>query len=64
MPKEPAIVIEMPEGIEELVPASSDRSQKEGARAMAHMLSASDWEGIRRIAHDLKGMEPPSAFLS
>jgi histidine phosphotransfer protein HptB len=54
MPKQPPIVIEMPEGIEELVPDFLS-SQKEGARALTQMLLRSDWEGIRRFAHDLKG---------
>jgi HPt (histidine-containing phosphotransfer) domain-containing protein len=54
MPKQPPIFIEMPEGIEELVPEFLS-SQKEGALALLQMLARSDWEGIRRIAHDLKG---------
>jgi HPt (histidine-containing phosphotransfer) domain-containing protein len=54
MPNQPRIFIEMPEGIEELVPEFLN-SQKEAAYALAQMLSCSDWEGIRRIAHDLKG---------
>jgi histidine phosphotransfer protein HptB len=54
MPTTTPILIEMPEGIEELVPEFLS-SQKEGARAMTQMFSRSDWEGIRRVAHDLKG---------
>ncbi len=54
MSKPPPILIEMPEGIEELVPEFL-RSQKQEARELLQMYSRSDWEGIRRIAHDLKG---------
>ncbi len=54
MPKQPPIFVEMPEGIEELVPEFLS-SQKDATRALAQMLARSDWEGIRRIAHDLKG---------
>jgi HPt (histidine-containing phosphotransfer) domain-containing protein len=54
MSKQPPIFVEMPEGIEELVPEFLS-SQKEAARELTQMLARSDWEGIRRIAHDLKG---------
>ncbi len=54
MPNQQLILVEMPGGIEDLVPEFLS-SQKEAARALTQMLSGSDWEGIRRIAHDLKG---------
>ena len=54
MSKQPPIFVEMPEGIEELVPEFL-LSQKEGAHALTEMYSRSDWEGIRCFAHDLKG---------
>ena len=48
------ILVEMPEGIEELIPAFLT-TQKEGAATLLEMLSASEFDGIRRFAHNLKG---------
>jgi HPt (histidine-containing phosphotransfer) domain-containing protein len=48
------ILVEMPEGIEELIPAFLT-TQKEGAATLVEMLSASELDGIRRFAHNLKG---------
>lgn len=52
--EEEPIFVEMPEGLEELVPEFLD-TQKEGARALERLFSGSEVEGIRRIAHNLKG---------
>lgn len=48
------IYVEMPDGIEELVPAFL-ATQRAGAAGLVEMLSAGEFDGIRRFAHNLKG---------
>ena len=53
MPVTP-ILVEIPAGLEELVPEYL-KGRKEEAAALVELLSALEMESIRRIAHDLKG---------
>ena len=48
------IFVEMPEGLEELVPEYLS-SRKEEVAVLLELLSTSQMEGIRSIAHNLKG---------
>src|SRR5438132_488551 len=48
------IVVEIPVGLEELVPEYLN-GRKEEAMTLAELLAAFELESIRRIAHDLKG---------
>ena len=48
------IYVEMPDGIEELVPAFL-ATQREGAAGLAAMLAGGEFDAIRRFAHNLKG---------
>jgi HPt (histidine-containing phosphotransfer) domain-containing protein len=54
MPESDVIFVEMPDGIEELIPPFL-ASQREGAAGLAAMLSGCEFDGIRRFAHNLKG---------
>ncbi len=51
---EETITIQMPEGLEEIVPAYLVQRQ-EDARTLADLLAISDFASIQRIAHDMKG---------
>jgi HPt (histidine-containing phosphotransfer) domain-containing protein len=52
--QEDVILVEMLDGIEEIVLAFL-QGQKEGAATLAKMLSCSEFDSIRRFAHNLKG---------
>ena len=50
----PPVFVEIPEGLEELVPEYLS-SRKEDVVALRRLLSCSEMDGIRSIAHNLKG---------
>ena len=52
--QEDVILVEMLDGIEEIVPAFL-QGQKEGAATLGQMLACSQFDCIRRFAHNLKG---------
>jgi HPt (histidine-containing phosphotransfer) domain-containing protein len=52
--QEDVIPVEMIDGIEEIVPAFL-QAQKEGAASLPQMLLSSEFDSIRRFAHNLKG---------